>query len=121
MSKITKQPGSDDLKPTDTELRFGPTSLAFQQKSKDKIIKDLQTELDKLQIKLVRTKTAMQYEIDDATDDRQQEQIKQLNVERLVLAMLASDEPDFFNPLRAIQAKNLRDKTLSEAKQKGCK
>jgi hypothetical protein len=42
------------------------------------------------------------------------EHSEKLERERLVLAMLAADTPQFFNPMSAIHAKNLRDRLLSE-------
>ena len=42
-----------------------------------------------------------------------QAELKQRTGERNILAMLCSDKPEFFNPLRAIKAKVLRDKILS--------
>jgi hypothetical protein len=40
--------------------------------------------------------------------------VKALNRERLMLAMLAADTPQFFNPLMAMEAAELRDRILSE-------
>ena len=40
--------------------------------------------------------------------------VSKLKRERLALAMLAADTPQFFNPLAAMQAKNLRDQILTE-------
>ena len=40
--------------------------------------------------------------------------VRKLKRERLALAMLAADTPQFFNPMAAIHAKNLRDRLLSE-------
>ena len=42
------------------------------------------------------------------------EHSEKLERERLALAMLAADTPQFFNPMSAIHAKNLRDRLLSE-------
>ncbi len=37
---------------------------------------------------------------------------KQLQAELVLLAKLASDKPEFFNPMEAMRAKELRDKIL---------
>jgi hypothetical protein len=47
--------------------------------------------------------------------DRLHRQSQILTAERLVLGQLASDKPEFFNPLHAVAAKTLRDRVLHDA------
>ena len=50
----------------------------------------------------------------NAETERLTKEIETLKVERLLLAKLADDEPQFFNPLLAIEVKNLRYRVLAE-------
>jgi len=48
--------------------------------------------------------------------DELRAEIERLKAERLVLAKLASDKPEFYNPLAVYDAKELRERILAEAK-----
>ncbi len=45
----------------------------------------------------------------------QHKDIERLRDERILMARLAADEPQFYNPIRVADAKNLRDSILAEA------
>ncbi len=44
------------------------------------------------------------------------QEVKKLRVHRYILAKLACDEPQFFNPLDVWEAQKLRDEVIAEEK-----